>query len=203
LLKQKNFKFPLAHSLFSVYSVLTEMSEATLQLSPVQQKFILHWGEMGTRWGINRTVAQIHALLYIWPKPLNAEQITLTLEVARSNVSNSLRELTGWGIVKNVQMMGDRRDHFETLDDAWEMFRIIIDERKRREMDPTLELLRDCLEEQKKARTKDAHTEERLEGLHEFLESASNCYARVAKLPTSTLRKLSRMGDKVLKLLPI
>ena len=179
------------------------MSETDIQLSPVQQKFILHWGEMGTRWGINRTVAQIHALLYIWPKPLNAEQITLTLEVARSNVSTSLRELTGWGIVKNVQMMGDRRDHFETLDDAWEMFRIIIDERKRREMDPTLELLRDCLDEQKKSRNKDAHTEERLEGLHEFLESASSCYARVAKLPTGTLRKLSRMGDKVLKLLPI
>ncbi|MDE2681688.1 MAG: ArsR family transcriptional regulator [Verrucomicrobiota bacterium] len=179
------------------------MSEKTIQLSPVQQKFILHWGEMGTRWGINRTVAQIHALLYIWPNPLNAEQITLVLEVARSNVSTSLRELTGWGIVKNVQLMGDRRDHFETLDDPWEMFRIIIDERKRREMDPTLELLRDCLEEQKKARKKDPHTEERLEGLTEFFESASSCYTRVAKLPTRTLRKLSRMGDKLLQLLPI
>src|SRR6266516_1752641 len=91
-------------------------------LSPVQQKFVLHWGEMGTRWGINRTVAQIHALLYISQKPLNAEQIAETLGVARSNVSTSLKELQGWGIVKLVHLAGDKRDHFDSMKDVWEMF---------------------------------------------------------------------------------
>ncbi len=95
------------------------------KLSPVQQQFILHWGEMGTRWGINRTVAQIHALLFISPKPLNAEEIAEALVVARSNVSTSLRELQGWGIVKLVHVMGDKRDHFESMKDVWEMFRPI------------------------------------------------------------------------------
>ena len=86
-----------------------------MKLSAVEEKFILHWGEMGTRWGINRTVAQIHALLYLSAKALNAEEITGTLSVARSNVSNSLRELQGWGIVRVVHVLGDRRDHFETF----------------------------------------------------------------------------------------
>src|SRR5437764_1852531 len=116
-------------------------------LNPVQQKFILHWGEMGTRWGINRTVAQIHALLYISPKPLNAEAIAETLAVARSNVSNSLKELQGWGIVKLVHVMGDKRDHFESMKEVWEMFRMVLDERKKRELDPTLAMLRECIAE--------------------------------------------------------
>src|SRR5580704_8799089 len=114
-------------------------------LTPIQQKFILHWGEMGTKWGINRTVAQIHALLYISPKPLNAEEICETLDVARSNVSNSLKELQGWRIVKLVHVMGDKRDHFEALADVWETFRIVLDERKKREIDPTLAMLRECI----------------------------------------------------------
>src|ERR1700730_9982610 len=116
-------------------------------LTPTSEKFILHWGELGTRWGLNRTVAQIHALLYLSPKPLNAEQIAATLSVARSNVSNSLRELQGWGIVRVVHVLGDRRDHFESLKDVWEMFQIILDERKRREIDPTLAILRQCAAE--------------------------------------------------------
>src|SRR6201987_4498648 len=112
------------------------------KLSPIQQNFILHWGEMGTRWGINRTVAQIHALLFLSPKPLNAEEIAQTLCVARSNVSTSLKELQGWGIVKLVHVLGDKRDHFESMKDVWEMFRVVLDERKRREIDPTLNMLR-------------------------------------------------------------
>src|ERR1044071_7205431 len=116
-------------------------------LTPVQQKFILHWGEMGVRWGINRTMAQIHALLYLSPKPMDAEVICELLGVARSNVSNSLRELQNWGIVKVVHVIGDRRDHFESMKDVWEMFRRVLYERKKREIDPTLEMLRGCLEE--------------------------------------------------------
>src|SRR6266576_5120717 len=129
------------------------------KLSPVQQKFILHWGEMGTRWGINRTVAQIHALLFVSPAPLHAEDIAETLSVARSNVSNSLRELQGWGIVKLVHVLGDKRDHFESMKDVWDMFRVVLDERKRREVDPTINTLRECLAEGEK--DADAYTQER------------------------------------------
>src|SRR5256884_3292869 len=136
------------------------------KLSPVQQKFILHWGEMGTRWGINRTVAQIHALLFLSPAALNAEEIAETLSVARSNVSTSLKELQGWGIVKLVHVMGDKRDHFESLKDVWEMFRTVLDERKRREIDPTLRLLRECIAEAEKGRESDRYIEERLKALH-------------------------------------
>src|ERR1043166_9821132 len=116
-------------------------------LSSVQQKFVLHWGEMGTRWGINRTVAQIHALLFISQKPLNAEQIAETLSVARSNVSTSLKELQGWGIVKLVHLAGDKRDHFESMKEVWEMFRVVLDERKRREIDPTMAMLGESFRE--------------------------------------------------------
>ena len=120
------------------------------ELKPVHKKFILHWGEMGTRWGISRTVAQIHALLYISPEPLTAEEITTTLSVARSNVSISIKELQSWGLVKNSHVIGDRRDHFETMKDVWEMFRVVMDERKRREVDPTIAMLEECLEEMKR-----------------------------------------------------
>src|SRR5207249_3416008 len=129
------------------------------KLSPVQQQFILHWGEMGTRWGINRTVAQIHALLYLSPRPLHAEEIVETLGVARSNVSASLKELQGWAIVKLVHVLGDKRDHFESLKDAWEMFRIVLDERKRREIDPTLHMLRECISEADKGKGVDRYTQ--------------------------------------------
>ncbi len=172
-------------------------------ITPVQQKFILHWGEMGTRWGVNRTVAQIHALLYIWPEPLNADEIRLTLSVARSNVSNSLKELNGWGLLKTVQKLGDRKYHFNTLEDPWEMFRIVGNERKRREMDPTVAMLAECLEEQKNAQNNDLHTEKRLSDMKEFFDSTTACYDKLNALPTSALRKLSKMSDKLLKLLPI
>src|SRR5258705_11648729 len=142
-------------------------------LSPIQQHFGLHWGEMGTRWGINRTVAQIHALLFLAPKPLPAEEIADTLAVARSNVSTSLKELQGWGIVKLVHVMGDKRDHFESMKDVWEMFRVVLDERKRREIDPTLRLLRECIEEAEKARQTDKYTQERLRALRDFFETTT------------------------------
>src|SRR4026207_2443908 len=126
-------------------------------LSPIQQRFILHWGEMGMRWGINRTMAQIHALLYLSPRPLDAEAICAALGVARSNVSNSLRELQNWGVVKVVHIMGDRRDHFESMADVWEMFRQVLDERKKREIDPTIEMLRQCTEAATKDKDRTTH----------------------------------------------
>jgi len=168
-------------------------------LSPVQQKFILHWGEMGARWGLNRTVAQIHALLFISPKPLNAEEIAATLAIARSNVSTSIKELQNWGVIKVVHVMGDRRDYFEAMKDVWEMFRIVLDERKKREIDPTLALLWECVAESQKA--KDMHTFNRLSEMRDFFESVSGWYTHVSKLPTSGLQRLVKMGDRLRKLL--
>ena len=168
-------------------------------LSPVQQKFILHWGEMGARWGINRTVAQIHALLFISPKPLNAEDIAKILGVARSNVSTSLKELQNWGIVKIVHAMGDRRDYFESMKDAWEMFRAVLDERKKREIDPTIALLRECVAESEKAR--DSYTQARLSEMRDFFETTSGWYGQMSQLPTAAVQKFMKMGDRIRKFL--
>ena len=170
-----------------------------MKLTPVQQKFILHWGEMGTRWGINRTVAQIHALLYIFPKPLNAEEIAETLDVARSNVSTSLKELQSWRIVKLVHVLGDRRDHFESLKNVWEMFRIVLDERKRREIDPTIAILGECVTEAAKNNDNDKYTEERLHELLNFFETTTSWYLKVSGLPASALVKFLSAGDKLRK----
>src|SRR3954454_24655339 len=129
---------------------MADAKKTTSPLSPVAEKFILHWGEMGTRWGINRTVAQIHALLFLSRRPMHAEEIAATLDVARSNVSTSLRELQGWGIVRVANVLGDRRDYFESMKDVWEMFRIIVEERRKREANPVLAMLRESAVEAKK-----------------------------------------------------
>src|SRR5215467_8484371 len=153
-------KIPLTASCNSDISVETEITE---MLTATEQRFVLHWGEMGTRWGINRTVAQIHALLFLSSKPLHAEEIAATLSVARSNVSTSLRELQGWGIVRVAHVLGDRRDHFESVKDVWEIFQIVSQERKRREIDPTLRVLQDCVAELQKNKADGAYTRQRLE----------------------------------------
>lgn len=172
-------------------------------LSPVQQKFILHWGEMGIRWGINRTVAQIHALLFISEKPLNADDILQALGVARSNVSNSLKELQGWGIVRRVHVMGDSRDHFESLKDVWEMFRVVMDERKKREFDPTERLLRECIAEAEKDKETDEYTEQKLRELADFFDTTTAWYGQIRQWPTGALTKFVKAGDKIRKLLGI
>ena len=171
------------------------------KLSPIQQKFILHWGEMGTRWGINRTVAQIHALLYLSPKPLNAEEIAETLAVARSNVSTSLKELQGWRIVKLVHVLGDKRDHFESMKEVWEMFRVVLDERKRREIDPTLAVLHECIAEAEKDKATDEYTEERLEALRDFFETTTAWYDQIREWPMIAVTRFVKLGDKARKLL--
>src|SRR5881396_3204847 len=147
-----------------------------ITLTPVMRKFILHWGEMGTRWGVNRTVAQVHALLYLSPEPLNAEEISKALSVARSNVSTSLRELEGWGIIKAVHRLGDRREHYESMKDVWEMAWVISDERKRREIDPTLAMLRECVEELDKVKPGDPALRERVLDMLTFVEALTSLY---------------------------
>jgi DNA-binding transcriptional regulator GbsR (MarR family) len=170
-------------------------------LAPVAEKFILHWGEMGTKWGINRTVAQVHALLFLSPKPIAADEIAETLSVARSNVSTSLRELQGWGIVRVVHVLGDRRDHFETLKDVWEIFRIVSEERKRREIDPTLRVLNECVQELQARAQNDAYTRERLESMLEFLSIMSGLFDEVLHMPASTLKSVGKLRGKVITLL--
>ncbi len=170
-------------------------------LSLVAQKFILHWGEMGTRWGINRTVAQIHALLFLSPDPLPAEEIATTLGIARSNVSNSLHELQNWGIVRVVHVLGDRRDHFASMKDVFAMFRVITRERKKREIDPTLQVLHECIAAARKPKSADGYTRERLSDLLRFFELAETTYLQLEKLPTPALLKVAKMGDKAARLL--
>lgn len=169
-----------------------------MKLTPAQSKLVLHWGEMGTRWGINRTVAQIHALLYFSPKPLAADEITEVLQVARSHVSNSLKELQAWGIVGVVHLMGDRRDHFQSLKDVWQTFEILLDERKHREVDPMLKVLRETsamMAEEKS--TSDAYTQERVGDLLTFLESVDSWYGEVRRLPRAARVKLVTFGAKL------
>ena len=167
-----------------------------MPLTPTEQKFILHWGEMGTRWGINRTVAQVHALLYVSPKPLQAEEISETLAVARSNVSTSLRELQGWGIVRVQHVLGDRRDHFESVKDVWEIFRIVSAERKRREIDPTLRVLQECVSDLKKSGAESAYIRKRLEEMLEFLTATSGLFEELIQIPPGPLKGLTRLRGK-------
>src|SRR5437773_3297788 len=172
-------------------------------LSVVAQKFILHWRDMGTRLAINRTVAQIHALLFLSPRPLPAEEIATTLAIARSNVSNSLHELQSWGIVRVVHVLGDRRDHFESMKDVFEMFRVITHERKKREIDPTLRLLQGCITEAGKPKSADRYTRERLTDLLQFFELTETAYLQLEKLPTAALLKLAKTGHRALRSLGI
>ncbi|MGA0611268.1 GbsR/MarR family transcriptional regulator [Caldimonas sp. KR1-144] len=171
-----------------------------MDLSPTLSRFVLHWGEMGTRWGVNRTVAQIHALLYISGRPMHAEEIADTLGVARSNVSNSIRELQSWSLVRLVHIPGDRRDHFETSKQVWELMRTIVRERQRREILPTIEVLREVLSDPAISRDP-AEAKLRMQETLELLETLTAWSDEMLKLDTETLTKVLRLGAKIKKLL--
>ncbi|MEO8675603.1 MAG: MarR family transcriptional regulator [Casimicrobiaceae bacterium] len=175
-------------------------SSAAAPLTPLARRFVLHWGEMGSRWGVNRTVAQIHALLYFQGQPMHAEAIADALQVARSNVSNSLRELINWNLIRVTHSLGDRRDHFETARDPWELFRTIVRERKAREFEPTIGELRRCLEDPGFSRL-DALAQARLRETLGLMESLSEWTDEMLALETKTLKKLLKLGAKVRKLL--
>jgi DNA-binding transcriptional regulator GbsR (MarR family) len=178
------------------------MTDNSKPLSPVAQKFILHWGEMGTRWGINRTVAQVHALLFLSPRPLAAEEIARTLSVARSNVSTSLRELQGWRIVRAVSVFGDRRQHFESMKDLHEMFRVIMEERKRRELDPTIAMVRECVSEAKKSGgAGDAYARERMEEMLDFIVLVSALFEEFRTLSPAAMKGMVKLRGGIRKLL--
>lgn len=167
-----------------------------MSLNPVIEKMVLHWGEMGARWGISRTVAQIHALLYFSARPLTADEIVEALGVARSHVSNSLKELQSWGVVKGVHILGDRREHFECIKDIWQMFEILLDERKRREVDPTLKALRET-SAQLDANAVDPHTQKRLTEMLEFFELMNGWFGDVRRLPLTSRVKLVKLGAQL------
>lgn len=169
------------------------------KLTDIQRQFILHWGEMGTRWGISRTVAQIHGLLFLSPEAMNAEQIAETLNVARSNVSTSIRELESWGIVHPVHVLGDRREHYESLKDVSEMFVRILEMRKRRELDPTLQLLRRSLAQLERDPA-DQYTRDRLQEIAQFFEASSEAYEQIHQLSPETWHALLKTRGKLKKL---
>src|SRR5688500_4899310 len=173
-----------------------------MKLAPLMERYVLHWGEMGTRWGVNRTVAQIHALLYLAPKPLPADEIAETLGVARSNVSTSLKELQAWGLVTIAHVLGDRRDHFTTKGDTWTMLTTIVEERKRRELEPTLSLLRQCMLEAENDRETPAATKARSDEMLKFIAALTEWFDDVKALPRPTLVALMKMGARIAQLLP-
>jgi len=171
-----------------------------MKLNPIAQRFVLHWGEMGSKWGVNRSVSQIHALLYLAGKPIPAEELAETLGVARSNVSNSIKELQNWNLIHVVHVMGDRRDHFETSTDVWELFRTVVSERKEREFDPTISVLRDCLNSND-LNKEDEATQQRIKETLSLMESLSSWGDQMLKLDPATLMKVMKLGAKIQNLL--
>jgi DNA-binding transcriptional regulator GbsR (MarR family) len=165
-----------------------------MTLTPLQQEFVLHFGEMGSRWGINRTVGQIYALLFISSKPLNAEQITDALAISRSNTSMGLKELQSWNLVRLKHFQGDRRDYFTTPEDLWEIVRILVAERKKREIDPPLTKLREL---EMAGPAGDNYAEARIAELRELIETMTGFYAEMDKLETERLVKLMTMGQRI------
>lgn len=186
------------------FSLLTEITDASnvraMKLNPVAQRFVLHWGEMGSKWGVNRTVSQIHALLYLAGKPMPADEIAETLDVARSNVSNSIKELQNWNLIQMVHVLGDRRDHFVTSTDVWALFRTVVSERKEREFDPTITVLRECLSSSELSQEERA-VQQRIQDTLTLMESLSTWGDQMLKLDPATLMKVMKLGAKIQQLL--
>ena len=171
-----------------------------MNLPPLIQSFVLHFGEMGSRWGINRTVGQIYALLYVSDRPLCADDLVEALGVSRSNVSMGLKELSAWRLVKLENQPGDRRDFFTTPEDVWTIFKTLAEERQRREIDPTLSMLRDALLDTP-ADPAERHAQARMRDMHELIEQITDWFAEIRKLSPATLQRLMSLGGKVQKLL--
>ena len=190
----------LAYSLITVYTEITVDKGTVMVLTNAVREFILHWGEMGSRWGVNRTVAQVHALLYLSAEPLTAEDIAEALSVARSNVSSSLRELQNWQLVQATHQMGDRREFFSTSHDVWQLFLTVVRQRVEREIEPTISALGRLATEARAE--KQPKVTARIAGMHAFLQEMHGWYQQMIKLPPNTLRSLVNLGAGVTKWLP-
>lgn len=180
---------------------MTEMND--ISASSAKSQFILYWGDMGGQWGVNRSVAQIQALLFLSAEPLNAEQIAERLGIARSNVSNSLKELVSWKLIRRVPIPGDRREFFEAESDVWEIARRVAQGRKQREIDPAMQVLADCVATAETEKNLDPTALGRLKDMQEFLETVDGWYSQMLHVPKSKLNMLMKMGNKVISLLSI
>lgn len=180
---------------------MTEITVESQKLAPAVERFVLHWGDMGNQWGVNRSVAQIHALLYLSEQPLTAEAIADKLGMARSNVSNSIKELLNWGLIHRVPLLGDRRDHFAAETDIWEIVTRIAKGRKAREIDPAEAALRVCTDEAGRDPTVSPVARERLKGMLDFVTTMSRWHDEMLQVPKPTLMTLIKMGAKVTRFL--
>ncbi|CAN7287171.1 GbsR/MarR family transcriptional regulator [Rhizobacter sp. LjRoot28] len=169
-------------------------------LTPLVRSFVSHFGEMGSRWGINRTVGQIYALIFMSPRPVNADEIAEALEFSRSNVSMGLKELQSWQLVNLRHLPGDRREYFDAPTDAWEIFRTLAEQRRRREIEPTLSMLRSALLDQPSSE-EDRIAQERMKGMHDLIELMTTWFDDVQRMDQKTLSQLMKMGSKVQRLL--
>ena len=185
--------------LTAVESCCRPMSQA---LTPLVRSFVSHFGEMGSRWGINRTVGQIYALIYVSARPLNADEMAEALEFSRSNVSMGLKELQAWRLVQLRHLPGDRREYFEAPGDAWEVFRTLAEERRRREIEPTLTMLRNALLDEPTT-PEDRFAQARMKDMHDLIELMTRCFDDVQRLDAETLAQLMKMGAKVQRLLEL
>ena len=174
----------------------------TPALSPLVRSFVSHFGEMGSRWGINRTVGQIYALIYVSPRPLNADDIGEALDFSRSNVSMGLKELQAWQLVHLRHLPGDRREYFEAPTDAWEIFRTLAEVRRRREIEPTLSMLRNALLEEATT-DEDRVAQQRMKSMHDLIELMTTWFDDVQRMDQKTLAQLMKMGSKVQRLLQL
>ena len=179
---------------------MTEITVESRPLAPAVQRFVLHWGDMGNQWGVNRSVAQIHALLFLSEAPLTAEEISEQLGMARSNVSNSLKELLGWKLIRRVPMLGDRRDHYEAETDLMEMVTRIAQGRKEREIDPAAAALRACLAEADRDPQISKTARARLQEMEAFIATVNRWYDQMLDVPAGKIMALMRMGSKVASL---
>jgi DNA-binding transcriptional regulator GbsR (MarR family) len=181
---------------------MTEITDESNQLPPAVLQFVLHWGEMGGQWGVNRSVAQIHALLYLSERPLHAEEMSDMLRIARSNTSNSLKELMGWKLIRRVPVMGDRRDHYEAEVDLWQMLTRIAQGRKEREIDPAVAALRTCADTAARDPRIGRVARQRIDDMRDFVMTIDDWYQQMIEVPPSRLMMLIGMGKRVLAFLP-
>jgi DNA-binding transcriptional regulator GbsR (MarR family) len=188
---------------FSDISAMTEITEKTAKLPGAVERFVLHWGDMGGQWGVNRSVSQIHALLYLSERPLTAEEIAATLGLARSNVSTSIRELMAWNLIRRVPVRGDRRDHFEAETDLWEIAMRIAAVRKERELDPAVDALRACVAEAERDPKLHPVAGKRLSDMLTFVDTLDRWYAQMLTVPKPKLATLIRLGTRIVTLLPL
>jgi DNA-binding transcriptional regulator GbsR (MarR family) len=182
---------------------MTEITEKSAKLPGAVERFILHWGDMGSQWGVNRSVSQIHALLYLSERPLTAEEIAASVGLARSNVSNSIRELMAWNLIRRVPVKGDRRDHFEAETDLWEIAMRIAAVRKERELDPAVDALKACVAEAGRDPKLHPVAAKRLKDMLGFVETMDRWYAQMLTVPKPRLAALIRLGTRIVSLLPL